>query len=129
MINKFEKTDPEFTERLNHFAFDEVVNSDDMDDRTRMMAILAALIGCQGTDAFREMMPQALEAGVSPVEVREVVYQAEDYCGIGRVYPFIGIMNEVFTENGLKLPLEPQATTTMETRLEAGVQAQLFCLY
>jgi 4-carboxymuconolactone decarboxylase len=34
-------------------------------------------------------------------------------------------MNEVFTEKGLELPLEPQATTTLETRLEAGIQAQV----
>lgn len=37
----FLKTDPEFIERFDNFAFDEVVNQDDLDDRTRMIAILA----------------------------------------------------------------------------------------
>ena len=44
--SKFLETDPEFIERFDNFAFDEVVNQDDLDDRTRMMAILATLIGC-----------------------------------------------------------------------------------
>lgn len=45
--SKFQETDPEFIERFDNFAFDEVVNSDDLDGRTRMMAILATLIGCE----------------------------------------------------------------------------------
>ncbi len=53
--SSFLETDPEFTERFDNFAFDEVINQDGLDDRTRFVAILATLIGCQGTDEFREM--------------------------------------------------------------------------
>ena len=41
-------TDPEFVERFVNFAFDEVVNQDDLDARTRFLAILATLLGCLG---------------------------------------------------------------------------------
>lgn len=44
------ETDPEFMERFDNFAFDEVVKQDDLDGRTRFLAILAALLGCQGLD-------------------------------------------------------------------------------
>ena len=52
------ETDPEFTEWFDNFAFDEVVNEDgqQLEDKTRSMAILAALIGCQAIDEFREML-------------------------------------------------------------------------
>lgn len=121
----FLETDPEFIERFDNFAFDEVISQDDLDDRTRFMAILATLLGCQGTDEFRVMIPAALNFGVTPVEIKEIVYQAAAYLGIGRVFPFLKITNEVLTEKGIKLPLEPQATTTMENRREAGTQAQV----
>lgn len=49
----FSETDSEFMERFENFAFDEVINQDDLDDKTRFMAILAALLGCQGSDMFR----------------------------------------------------------------------------
>lgn len=41
------KTDPEFAERFEHFAFDEVVNEENqqLEPPTRCLAILAALIG------------------------------------------------------------------------------------
>ena len=123
--SKFLETDPEFIERFDNFAFDEVVNQDDLDDRARMMAILATLLGCQGIDEFKAMLPAALNFGVTPVEVKEIVYQAAAYLGIGRVFPFLQAANDILTARGVKLPLEGQATTTMETRLEAGNQAQV----
>ena len=119
------QTDPEFAELLWNFACDEVVNQDDLDDRTRLLAILAALLGCQGLDAFRAMVPAALHCGVTPVEIKETVYQATAYLGIGRVYPFLHAVNEVFEAEGIALPLPGQSTTTRETRLEAGNQTQM----
>lgn len=123
--SSFLEIDPEFTQRFENFAFDEVVNQDDLDDKTRFMAILATLLGCQGTDAFRVMLPAALNFGVTPVEAKEIVYQAVAYLGMGRVFPFLKITNEVLTEGGVTLPLPGQKTTTMENRREAGTQAQV----
>jgi 4-carboxymuconolactone decarboxylase len=37
---------------------------------------------------------------------------------------FIYLTNEIFTERGIKLPLEGQSTTTPETRLEKGLEVQ-----
>ena len=119
------ETDPEFMELFYNFAYDEVVNRDDLDGRTRFMAILAALLGCQGVDEFHCQMWAALNFGVTPVEIKEIVYQAVAYLGIGRVSPFLEAVNEVLEERGIPLPLEGQSTTTPETRLEAGAQAQL----
>lgn len=119
-------TDPEFAERFEHFAFDEVINEEgqQLDDRTRYMAILAALIGCGGKEAYEEILPKALDSGVTPIEAKEIVYQSVDYLGYGRMMPFLGITNEILTGRGIKLPLEGQATTTMEDRLEKGINTQ-----
>ncbi len=124
-VSDFLRTDPEFIERFDNFAFDEVVNNDDLDDKTRFMAILATLIGCQGIDEFRAMLPAAFNFGVSYVEAKEIVYQAVAYLGIGRVFPFLKATNEVLEKLGVELPLEGQSTTTADTRLEAGIQAQV----
>ena len=125
-MNDYRKTDPEFAERFEHFTFQEVVNEEgqQLDDVTRHMAILATLLGCQGIDEFRLALPRALDAGLTPVMAKEVIYQAVDYLGIGRVRPFLDAANEILTSRGVALPLEGQATTTMENRLEKGIDAQ-----
>lgn len=125
-MNDYRKTDPEFAERFEHFTFQEVVNEEgqQLDDVTRHMAILATLLGCQGIDEFKLALPRALDAGLTPVMAKEVIYQAVDYLGIGRVRPFLDAANEILTSRGVALPLEGQATTTMENRLEKGIDAQ-----
>ncbi len=70
-------------------------------------------------------MPAALNFGVTPAEAKEIVYQAAAYLGIGRVFPFLYAVNDILISRGVTLPLEGQATTTMETRMEAGNQAQV----
>ncbi len=52
--SKFLETDPEFIQRFDNFAFDEVVNEEGMelDQKTRMTCILAVLLGWQGIDEF-----------------------------------------------------------------------------
>lgn len=124
-MNLYE-TDPEFMERFEHFAKEEVVNEEgqQLPSETRYMAILATLIGCQGAEAFEEILPQALDMGLSPVMAKEVIYQAVDYLGYGRVLPFLKAANKVLQENGVLLPLPGQATTTFEDRLQKGAQAQ-----
>lgn len=121
------ETDPEFMERLDYFALEEVVkeNGQQLDEPVRYMVILASLIGCQGIDTFREILPSALDGGLTPVMVKEIVYQSVDYMGIGRMRPFLSVTNEVLESREVPLPLPGQATTTMEDRLEKGSQAQV----
>ena len=101
------------------------IGGKEVDGKTRYMAILAVLLGCQGIDEFKMMLPAAMNFGVTPVEIKEITYQAVAYLCIGRVYPFLKAVNEFLTEKGIALPLEGQSTTTMETRLKAGNQAQI----
>ena len=119
------KTDPEFYERFDAFAFDEVANDETakLPMETRYLAILAALIGCGGTDVYRELLARALDDGFPAVKARESCYQATDYLGYGRTLPFLKAMNEVFAEKRIS-DLPSGTTTTMEDRLEKGIEAQ-----
>lgn len=117
-------TDPEFIELFDAFAFDEVAAQVNLDDRTRLMVILAALIAGQSLGEYRVMLRAALTVGVTPVEVKELVYQAVPYCGIAVVYDFFHATNEILAGLGVKLPLEGQSTTTPATRAERGLAVQ-----
>lgn len=125
-MNLYE-TDPEFMERFEHFAFEEVVQEENqqLSDETRFLAILATLVGCQGEEVYREMLPRALDHGLSPIAIKEMIYQAVDYMGMGRMWSFLFATNEIMIEKGFTLPLEGQSTTTFENRLEKGVKTQV----
>ena len=85
-----QSTDPEYTQRLGAFL-EEVRNEPDsmLEPTTRWLAILATLTGSGSVDAYKEALPQALQEGLDPVAVKEMVYQATDYLGYGRALPFL----------------------------------------
>ena len=118
------KTDPELIELFDNFAFDEVISYGNLDTKTRVMMILGATIACQAQGEFKMMANAALNVGVTPVEVKEILYQSVPYVGIAKVVDFIYLTNEIFTERGIALPLEGQSTTTPETRFEKGLEVQ-----
>ena len=117
-------TDPEFIVYFDNFAFDDVMSHGSLDPRLTLLTRLAALIACQSPTEYRVMVGAALNHGISPVEAKEVVYQAVPYLGVARVLDYLTITNEVLAARGVELPLPGQSTTTPESRFENGLVAQ-----
>jgi 4-carboxymuconolactone decarboxylase len=85
------------------------------------MVILASMIASQALGEYKVMVIGALNVGVTPVEIKEIVYQAVPYVGISKVYDFIHATNEILESRGIGLPLEGQSTTSPETRRQKGL--------
>jgi 4-carboxymuconolactone decarboxylase len=117
-------TDPELIEVFDNWAFDEVLREGSLETRTRLMVQLAALIASQAVGEYRVMLGGALNVGVRPIEVKEIVYQAVPYVGMAKVFDFLHITNEVLRSRGIELPLPGQSTTTPELRFERGLEVQ-----
>ena len=117
-------TDPELIELFDNWAFGELLHDGTLDTKTRLMVQLAAIIGCHAVSEYRVMLGGALNIGITPVEVKEIVYQAVPYVGMAKVFDFLQATNEVLKGRGIELPLAGQSTTTPETRLEKGLAAQ-----
>lgn len=117
-------TDPELIEIFDNFAFDEVLSYEKLDTKTRLMVILASMIAQQTLSEYKVMLCGALNVGVTPVEVKEIIYQSVPYVGIAKAFDFIHAANEILKSRGVKLPLEDQSATTPETRYEEGLKLQ-----
>jgi 4-carboxymuconolactone decarboxylase len=117
-------TDPELIEIFDNWAFGDVLKDETFDTRTRLMVQLAALIACQAVNEYRVMLSAALNVGVTPVQIKELVYQAVPYAGMAKVFDFLHTTNEVLKEAGVELPLPAQSTTNPETRARKGLDVQ-----
>ena len=123
-VSTLARTDPELIAYFDNFAFDEVLRHGELDTRTRLMTQLAALIASHAVAEYRVMLGAALEVGVTPVEAKEIVYQAVPYVGMAKVFDFLHATNDVLVERGVDLPLPGQSTTTAESRAEKGLAVQ-----
>ncbi|MDO4325841.1 MAG: carboxymuconolactone decarboxylase family protein [bacterium] len=119
------RTDPEFVEIVANFSQDEVIKANKLTQKEQMLCVLSALLGCQGMGEFQNMLHAALNVGIDPIAIKEVVYQATAYLGIGRIYDFLIVTNQIMEQHGIELPLAPQATTNEKTRFDDGLTKQV----
>lgn len=117
-------TDPEFMAILQKFIFGEVFTVGNLDLKTRELITCTTLAVMQTLPQLKAHVAAALNVGATPVELREALYQCAPFIGFPKTLNAIAVMNEVFTEKGIKLPLEPQATVTEENRAEKGMAIQ-----
>ena len=116
-------TDPELDAIWGHFA-KEVQEYGDLNTKTRLMVTLASNIASQARTEYRMMLESALNAGITPIEINEILYQAVAYAGMAKVMDFIGITNDVLLARGVRLPLEGQSVVSSETRFDKGLGLQ-----
>lgn len=117
-IAKPEEPDPELKAIVRSFSR-ETFAYGNMEERTRYLVILAALTAQGSRLVFQAVAERALRAGVSASEIKECVYQAAPYVGIGKVF-------EILTDCGELLSAADgdRAAVTEETRCELGLRLQ-----
>jgi 4-carboxymuconolactone decarboxylase len=129
-VSTLAQSDPELIEYFDNFAFGEVYADaarldETLDLHTRLMVQLAAILAAGGLAEFRVVAAAAVaNGGVSPVELKEIVYQSVAYVGMARVFDYLHAVNDVLTEAGVGLPLPGQSASTPQTRLEHGKAMQ-----
>lgn len=116
--------DRELALAKDRLIYGEVLAGDDLPDKRKALAIIAALTASQGFDDLREWVASALKVGLKPVEVREIILQCAPYAGYPRAQAAMKIAYEVFSAAGVKTPLENMGTVNEETRLNDGLNVQ-----
>jgi len=122
------KTDPELMNILQRLIFGEIFYVGNLDDETRELITITALTTNQTLPQLKAHTNAALNIGVSPVAIRESIYQNSPFIGFPKVLNALDTINSVFTSRGIKLPLENKGTVQENVRFEKGKEMQ-FPLY
>lgn len=110
---------------FNNFVYGEVYNYGTLEPKLRELVTLVSLTASQGTDMIKPHIETALNIGVSPIEIKEALYQCSPYVGYPRVFAALEKANEVFKEKNISLPIESQSTVTESTRFDKGLEKQV----
>ena len=117
-------SDPELMDILQRFIFGEVFYIGNLDDKTRELITITVLATNQTLPQLKAHTNAALNIGVTPIEIREVVYQTAPFIGFPKVLNALNTINEVFESRNIELPLEKKGTITESERLEKGNEQQ-----
>ena len=118
-------TDPDFQDILSRFIFGEVFYQGNLDDQQRELITLVVLTTNQTLPQLKAHVAAALNVGLSPVEIKEAVYQCAPYIGFPKTLNAINEVNEVFKAKNIDLPIESQKQVDEETRFDKGLSVQV----
>jgi len=117
-------TDPELITTLQRFIFGEIFYTGNLDDKTRELITITALTTNQTLPQLKTHTNAALNIGVNPIEIREVVYQLAPFIGYPKVLNALDTINSVFSNRNIKLPLQNESTIKDNERFEKGKEIQ-----
>ena len=119
-----EGSDPEFMRILQRFIFGEVCYVGSLDNRMRELITVTVLAVNQTLPQLKAHVGACLNVGLSPLEIRETVYQCAPFIGFPKTLNAIAAMNETFEARGIALPLENAETVSESERCEKGREIQ-----
>ena len=122
-----EGTDGEFMQILQGYIFGDVCYTGSLDNRMRELVTVTVLTTLSALPQLKAHVQASLNAGCTPVEIREAIYQCAPFIGFPKTLNAIGTMNEVFAGNGIELPLPSQKTLAGESedeRYRKGLEIQ-----
>lgn len=118
--------DPEFMEIMDNFIYGDVYHFNDvLTDRQRELITLVVLTANQDMSRISEHTKAALNVGVKPVEIKEVVYQCAPYMGMSKAAMALDAVNLAFANAGISVPRESQSAVTDDTRYNDGLEIQV----
>ncbi len=119
-----EGTDAQFMRILQRFIFGEVCQVGTLDNRMRELITITVLAVNQTLPQLEAHVGACLNVGLTPVSIREAIYQCAPFIGFPKTLNAIASMNSVFEARGISLPLESTQTVDEGNRHERGKEIQ-----
>lgn len=120
---KLKRNDPDFFQIFNNFNNHEILEYVSISKRTRFIITLTTLITNTSKEKYAIAVRDALDV-LTPLEIKEVLYQSVAYVGLGKTFELFEITNDVLEKNGVELPLESITTVNADNRHEKGLEIQ-----
>lgn len=115
--------DPELTE-IVHRTLDEVADPSQLSTAQRLLVRLSATAAAGAVRQFELLLNGAAVAGITPQELKEVVYQAVPYAGLGRAVSALETLNRHLQAQGLATVYEGFDGSDPMDRAEEGLALQ-----
>lgn len=105
ILDELRRDFPPLGDAVLNFALGEIVGRQVLDPRTRQIATVAMLAAEGHLPQMRVHAGYALDQGLPPAELVEIVYLTSVYAGFPRAINAAAGLRELLTERGIELPV------------------------
>lgn len=116
--------DQEYEDIIKNFIYGDVYQHGSLDLATRELITIVTLTTSRSHRLLENHIEAGLISDLSPVKIKEAIYQCTPYIGVVKVLEALEIMYKVFNNKKVQLPLPTQKTVTEETRFQDGFDVQ-----
>lgn len=116
--------DKEYQQMMRNFIYGDVYQQGTLDLKTRELIAIVANTTNHTLGTLKEHVVAGLNCDLSPIAIKEAVYQCTPYIGVGKVTDALEVVNQTFIDYSIELPLCSQKTVTEETRFKKGFEVQ-----
>lgn len=117
-------TDPDFVAIRDRLIYGDIAQAGTLSDKQRELITLVVLATIQTLDDIKTHVNAALSVGLTPVEIKEAIYQCAPYIGFPKTEAALKRVNEALAARNISLPLESQSTVTESSRYADGLSVQ-----
>lgn len=107
---------------MKNYIYGDVYQHGTLDLRLRELILIVVNTTNHTLTALKEHVNAAIKAEVSPIQIKEVIYQCTPYIGLGKVQEALEVVNLIFKKHNIST--KPQATVNEKTRFEKGFEVQ-----
>lgn len=122
--SSFSYTDPDFAAMRDRLIYGEIADHGTLNDKQRALITLVVLTSGQTLEDLEMHVDAALRVGVTPVEIKEAMYQCAPYIGFPKTEAALKRVNGAFRAKNIPLPVESQSTVTEASRYADGLKVQ-----
>lgn len=122
--NDILEDDLEYREIMVNYIYGDVYNHGTIELKLRELILIVVNTTNHTLKALKQHVVGGLNVGLTPIEIKEAVYQCTPYVGFGKVEEALDVINEVFKSKNISLPLESMTTVTRKTRFKKGFDVQ-----
>jgi 4-carboxymuconolactone decarboxylase len=115
--------DPDLAEIFGR-TIDDLAQQSGLAESTRLLVQLAAMIAVSASRQFALLLEEAEAAGVTDAQLKELVYQAVPYAGMGKALEALEALNAFLFTKGVQVSHRGCANTDATSRAEQGLALQ-----
>jgi len=116
------KDDLELQNIMKNYIYGDVYHHGTLDIQLKELILIVVNTTNHTLKALKEHIIAGLKVELSPIAIKEAVYQCTPYIGLGKVEEALDIINDIFLEKSIVL--EDMSTVNEETRFEKGFEVQ-----
>ena len=119
------KNDPELAGIMKKYIYGDLAQQVKLTNTQRQLITIAVLAAQQNQNMLPQVIEGAYNTQVTPLAMRETLYQLAPYIGFPKAFAALDIQNTILKKHGVKLPLAKQGTTTDTDRFQKGLNFQV----